>query len=114
VGKALARYLQRIRPQCASRRVFIRIHAPHQGFGGPSLVVDIVNRALKRAGLNPAHRGAHLLRHSLATRMLRGGASLTEIGKILRHHLTRTTAIYAKVDLAALRSLAQPWPGGEA
>jgi len=55
-----------------------------------------------------------LLRHSLATRMLRGGASLTEIGKILRHQLPSTTALYAKVDLAALRALAQPWPGGEA
>jgi site-specific recombinase XerD len=114
VGEALARYLQQTRPQCASRRVFIRLHAPHQGFGGSSLVAYIVNRALKRAGLNPALRGAHLLRHSLATRMIRGGSSLTEIGKILRHQLMRTTAIYAKVDLRALRILAQPWPGGEA
>ena len=114
VGKVLARYLQKVRPRCASRRVFIRIHAPHQGFKESSSITGIVHGALNRASLNPAHRGAHLLRHSLATRMLRGGASLTEIGKILRHQLTRTTAIYAKVDLTALRGLAQPWPGGAA
>ena len=114
VGKALARYLQKVRPRCTSRRVFIRMHAPHQGFRGPSSVTVIVHQALNRAGLNPAHRGAHILRHSLATRMLGSGASLTEIGKILRHQLIRTTAIYAKVDLAVLRALAQPWPGGEA
>jgi len=73
-----------------------------------------VHQAINRAGLNPAHRGAHILRHSLATRLLAGGASLTEIGKILRHQLIKTTAIYAKVDLPVLRVLAQPWPGGEA
>ena len=114
VGIALARYFHEIRPRCASRRVFIRMHAPHLGFKDSSSITGIVHGALNRAGLNPAHRGAHLLRHSLATRMLRGGASLTEIGKILRHQLTRSTAIYAKVDLTALRGLAQPWPGGKA
>ena len=114
VGKALVRYLQKVRPRCTSRRVFIRMHAPHQGFRGPSSVTFVVHQALNRADLNPAHRGAHILRHSLATRMLGSGASLTEIGKILRHQLIRTTAIYAKVDLPALRALAQPWPGGEA
>jgi site-specific recombinase XerD len=62
--------------------------------------------------LHPPHRGAHLLRHSLATRMLRGGVSLTQIGQVLRHQLPQTTEIYAKVDLVALRKLAQPWPGG--
>jgi integrase/recombinase XerD len=114
VGEALARYLQKARPRCTSRRVFIRMHAPHLGFSGPSSVTVIVHQALHRAGLNPARRGAHLLRHSLATRMLGSGASLTEIGQILRHQLIRTTAIYAKVDLPVLRALAQPWPGGEA
>jgi site-specific recombinase XerD len=62
--------------------------------------------------LEPERKGAHLLRHSLATQMLRGGASLTQIGQILRHQLPQTTEIYAKVDLAALRTLAQAWPGG--
>ena len=114
IGNVLVRYLQKVRPQCATRRVFIRMYAPHRGFTGPSSITVIVQQALDRAGLKPAHRGAHLLRHSLATRMLGGGASLAEIGKILRHELIKTTAIYAKVDLPGLRALAQPWPGAEA
>jgi site-specific recombinase XerD len=112
VGRALACYLKWGRPQCSSRRVFIRTKAPRQGFSGSAAVDGIVDRALSRAQLDPAQRGAHLLRHSLATRMLRGGASLTQIGQILRHQLPQTTEIYAKVDLRALRNLAQPWPGG--
>ena len=67
-------------------------------------------RALARAGLCPAIKGAHLLRHSLATRMLRQGASLSEIGQVLRHRAVNTTEIYAKVDVGGLRALAQPWP----
>ena len=114
VGKALATYLRHVRPVCLSRRVFIRLNAPHRGLAGTSSIGYVVRRLLKQAGLNPSFKGTHLFRHSLATRMLRGGASLTEIGKILRHELPSTTAIYAKVDLAALRALAQPWPGGEA
>ena len=114
VGKAVATYIRYARPSCLCRRVFIRLNAPHQGLAGASNVGYVVRRALRRAGLKPSFTGSHLLRHSLATRMLRGGASLTEIGKILRHQLPSTTAIYAKVDLAALRALAQPWPGGEA
>jgi site-specific recombinase XerD len=72
----------------------------------------IVRRALERAGLDPAHKGAHLLRHSVATHMLRQGASLAEIGELLRHRNQQTTMIYAKVDLDLLRPLALPWPGG--
>lgn len=112
VGRALACYLKRGRPRCSSRRVFIRTKAPRQGFSGSAAVDGIVDRALSRARLNPPQRGAHLLRHSLATRMLRGGASLTQIGQILRHQVLQTTEFYAKVDLGALRKLAQPWPGG--
>lgn len=112
VGRALAMYLQKDRPPCSSRRVFIRIKAPHVGFSSSVAVCDIVRRALQRAHLQPGRKGAHLLRHSLATQMLRGGASLTQIGQILRHQLPQTTEIYAKVDLTALRAVAQPWPGG--
>jgi site-specific recombinase XerD len=112
VGRALARYLQKDRPSCSSRRVFIRLKAPHVGFSSSVAVCDIVRRALQRACLQPGRKGAHLLRHSLATQMLRGGASLTQIGQILRHQLPQTTEIYAKVDLATLRAVAQPWPGG--
>jgi len=112
VGRALAAYLQKGRPPCSSRRVFIRMKAPHVGFSTSVAVCDIVRRALLRARLQPNRKGAHLLRHSLATQMLRGGASLTQIGQILRHQLPQTTEIYAKVDFAALRAVAQPWPGG--
>jgi len=112
VGRALAVYLQKDRPPCASRRVFIRMKAPHVGFSSSVAICDIVRRALLRARLQPERKGAHLLRHSLATQMLRGGASLTQIGQILRHQLPQTTEIYAKVDVTALQALAQPWPGG--
>jgi site-specific recombinase XerD len=111
-GDALVDYLRHGRPPCTSRRVFIRGRAPHQGFSSSVAVCDVVRRALVRAGLNPPFKGAHLLRHSLATSMLRGGASLGEIGDILRHCRPETTQIYAKVDLDALRALTPPWPGG--
>lgn len=112
VGASLARYLQRERPQCACRSVFIRSRAPHRGFAESSAICFIVQDALQRAGIKAVTGGAHLFRHSLATRMLRNGASLSEIGEILRHQLPKTTAIYAKVDIAGLRALAQPWLGG--
>ena len=111
-GRALATYLQQDRPSCSSRRVFIRMKAPHVGFSTSVAICDIVRRALRRARLQPGRKGSHLLRNSLATQMLRGGASLTQIGQILRHQLPQTTEIYAKVDLTALRAIAQPWPGG--
>ena len=112
VGEALAEYLRHARPVCASRRVFVRIRAPHRGFATSAAISTLVQRALARAGLNPAHTGAHLLRHTVATQMLRQGASLAEIGELLRHRNQQTTMIYAKVDLDLLRPLALPWPGG--
>lgn len=111
VGAALVDYLRQDRPACATRRVFIRIRAPKRGFVSPSVVCCIVHRALKRAGLTPEFKGAHLLRHSLATDLLRRGASLVEIGQLLRHSQPNTTQIYAKVDIAALRAIALPWSG---
>jgi len=77
-------------------------------------MTTLVHRALMRAGLNPALKGAHLLRHALATQLLHNGAALTEIGELLRHHTIETTRISAKVDRGAVRALAVPWPGGEA
>ena len=112
VGEALATYIRRDRPTHSTRRVFLCTKAPRRGFTGPGTVSTIVRRALARAGLCPALKGAHLLRHSLATRMLRHGASLPEIGQVLRHRGVNTTEIYAKVDIAGLRALAQPWPLG--
>lgn len=110
IGQALADYLADGRPTCDSRRVFVRLCAPYRELKTPSLC-DIVKRALTRAGIDAPFKGAHLLRHSLATRLLASGASLTEIGELLRHERLETTQIYAKLDLGALRSLAQPWPG---
>ncbi len=113
IGQALAAYLRTARPPCDSRRVFVRTRAPFRGLGHPSSVSTIVARALARAGLAPPSKGAHLFRHSLATEMLRNGASLGEIGQILHHKSPDTTAIYAKVNLVALQNLAQPWPGNK-
>lgn len=111
VGAALAAYLHHGRPHCSTRRVFVRARAPFTGFASSVAIDSIVRRALWRAGIEPPRKGAHLLRHSLATGMLRGGASLAEIGQLLRHRLPQTTEIYAKVDPIALGALAQPWPG---
>jgi len=112
VGAALVDYLRDGRPACPARNVFIRSRAPRRGLLGPSAVSCIVFRALRRAGIESHCKGAHLLRHSLATQMLGNGASLSEIGEILRHRNPQTTTIYAKVDLASLHALALPWPGG--
>jgi site-specific recombinase XerD len=111
VGAALAHYLRHVRPACSARKVFIRLKAPRRGLR-PSAICCVVRRALRRAGLNPDFKGVHLLRHSLATKMLRRGASLEEIGQLLRHRQPTTTQIYAKVDIEALRGIALPWMGG--
>jgi len=110
VGEAIAAYLTRGRPQCKSRRVFLRMHAPIRGFKTEKLVSTAVGRALARAGIDSPHRGAHQFRHALASHMLRHGSSFAEIGEILRHKSPDTTRIYAKIDLTSLRALAPPWP----
>jgi integrase/recombinase XerD len=106
VGEAIVSYLRR-RPRCACRAVFLRVTAPRQGIDRCT-VAWVVRAACDRAGLPRV--GAHRLRHTAATQMLRGGASLPEIGQVLRHREQKTTAIYAKVDHTALRPLARPWP----
>jgi site-specific recombinase XerD len=113
VGEALADYVSRGRPECSTRRVFIRARPPIRQIGGSGTVSTVVCRAIRRAGVKAPTQGAHLLRHSLATNMLRAGASMGEIGEILRHRSPITTEIYAKVDFNALRRLAQPWPVAE-
>jgi len=109
-GAAIASYLRDGRPRCSTRRLFVRARAPLRGFANSIAICTIVERALTRAGLDPPRKGAHLLRHTLACTMLRRGASLAEIGDVLRHRSPDTTAIYAKVDVAALRMLAPVWP----
>ena len=112
IGEAIALYLRFGRPRCTCRRVFLRHRAPVRGFAHSITVSTIVRRALIDAGVGSARKGAHLFRHTLATNLLRHEASLDEIGELLRHQSPNTTALYAKVDLMALRTLALPWPGG--
>ena len=113
VGTAIVAWLQNGRPDsCANRRLFVGIKAPHRGFASSTAIGNVVRLALARAGITPSGTGAaHRLRHSLATRMLRNGASLEDIGQVLRHNHPDSTRIYAKVDIEALRSLAPTWPG---
>jgi integrase/recombinase XerD len=108
VGEALVAYLRDGRPRTESRRVFITHCAPLRGVGRPA-ASDAVRRACERVGIPPAR--AHRLRHALATELLRRGATLPEIGQVLRHRDLATTAVYAKVDRIALASVVQPWPG---
>lgn len=112
VGEAIADYLRNGRPNASSRCVFLRMRAPIDGFKGQCGIGSIVKHALARAGVDAPRKGAHQFRHGLASQMLQRGASLSEIGELLRHRSPQTTAIYAKVDLASLSTLALPWPGG--
>jgi site-specific recombinase XerD len=112
VGIALSDYLQHGRWTTDSRRVFIRSPAPHRGFTSSSGVSMIAISALERAGLDVHRKGTHIFRYSLATQLLSAGASLTEIGQVLRHQNHDTTRLYAKVDISSLRKLGLPWPGG--
>ena len=111
VGEALVDWFKRGRPECAIPYVFTRVRAP---FGGLSSggVSAVVRQACGRAGLPVM--GAHRLRHSAATQMLRAGGSLEEVGQVLRHRGRDTTSIYAKVDRDSLSALIQRWPGGAA
>ena len=113
VGEALASYL-RYRPACQTRRVFLCARAPRRSFDRSCALALIVRRALLRARIDPPVKGAHLFRHSLATSLLRSGATMEEIGEVLRHRDPSSTEIYAKVDFEGLRSLAHPWPMGGA
>jgi integrase/recombinase XerD len=109
VGEALAAYVTGGRPRCDAATVFVTVRAPHRPLSSMA-VRQIVARACQRAGI--ARLGAHRLRHTLATDILRAGASLGEVGQVLRHRSQLATAIYAKVDQQALRVLVRPWPGG--
>lgn len=111
-GEALTTYLRRDRPACPTRRVFVCMRAPRRALGGPATMTTIVRRGLVRADLHPFFKGSHLFRHSLATSLLRAGATMGEIGEVLRHRFSHSTEVYAKVDFKGLRSLAQPWPIG--
>lgn len=110
VGDAILHYLQHGRPQVASEAVFITSMAPFIPITRV-VVGKTVARAIRQTGIEAPNRGAHLLRHSVATSMLGDGISLTAIGALLRHSSIETTAIYAKVDVNLLKEVVQPWPG---
>ncbi|HUB72346.1 MAG TPA: tyrosine-type recombinase/integrase [Acidimicrobiales bacterium] len=107
VGEAVVAYLS-LRRSVGTRRVFLTLRPPHRPVL-PGLVGEVVQRACRRSGLPVV--GAHRLRHTLATELLRQGASLVDISQVLRHRDLATTAVYAKVDLSRLRQVARPWPG---
>jgi len=111
VGRAMVCYL-RVRPRTPHRNLFVRDYAPYTPFVAAGPVSVLVRKAIEKAGVQSAHTGAHVFRHTLATEMLRHGASMEEIGRVLRHRDPDSTAIYAKVDIGALRTLALAWPGG--
>ena len=111
MGQAIADYLQNGRPRSSTDTIFVRCRAPFRSFHSHCAVSAIVDSALRRARVvRPSRGAAHLLRHSIATSMLRQGASLQDIADLLRHSSIQTTQIYAKVDIAALQEIAQPWP----
>ena len=113
VGKAIAAYLHKGRARVSKdRRLFLRVRAPLTGFKSQGSVGTVVEHALRRAKVDAPRKGSHQFRHTLASMMLQKGSSLSEIGEVLRHRSPDTTAIYAKVDLLSLRSVALPWPGG--
>jgi len=108
-GRAIAAYLKYERPKSQHREVFVRQMAPHDEPIGPDLVRKTIRQAYERAGL--PYTGSHLLRHTIARRLLDGGCSLKEVADVLRHRSLNTTLIYAKLDSRNLRSVAMPWPG---
>ena len=109
-GDAILHYLTRFRPAIDDDHVFLRVYAPLGPLPSSGPISKLVRRAIHRAGITAPSRGAHVLRHSAATALLRQGASLDVIGAVLRHRCIESTAHYAKVDVALLRTVAQPWP----
>jgi site-specific recombinase XerD len=111
-GDALLAYIEGARPHVACDRVFFMLNAPVRPITGHNVVSSIVRSAVHKAAIDTPTKGANLLRHSAATAMLRGGATLDMVGAVLRHRSADMTAHYAKVDVTMLRQIAQPWPGG--
>ncbi len=110
VGDAVWHYLNRFRPRIDDEHVFLRVYAPFGPLRSSGPISKLVRRAIERAGIKAPSMGAHVLRHSAATAMLRQGVSLDIIGAVLRHRCVESTAHYAKVDEALLRMVTQPWP----
>ena len=112
VGEALSRYLREERGPTDCRTLFVTQRAPHRPFKDSQIVNAIIKDALDATGQKPAtpYVGSHILRHSLATQLINRGASLDEVGDMLRHRSRGSTMIYARLEIEGLRSIAQPWP----
>jgi hypothetical protein len=112
VGEALSRYLREERGPASCRTMFVTHRAPHRAFKDSQIVNTILKDALAATGQKPVtpYVGSHLLRHSLATRLVNAGASLDEVSDVLRHRSRSSTMVYARLDIDGLRSIAQPWP----
>lgn len=110
VGRAIVDYLRHGRPQTQSRRVFVQHITPVGIELDASSVRSAIRRGFERADLKVLSKGTHVLRHTAATNMVRGGATLKEVADVLRHRSLNTTVIYAKVDLPRLAEVAMPWP----
>lgn len=111
VGKAVAAYLRHSRPRSVSRRVFLRHYAPYIGFLDSTGISAVVRRTLRASAVKVTAHGAHVLRHTFATGLLREGLPLAQISVLMGHQDPNTTRVYAKIDEAALRAVAMPWPG---
>jgi integrase len=109
MGEAIAVYLKNERPQTTNRAVFVRHIAPRDEPVGPDLVRKTIRQAYVRAGL--PYTRSHLLRHTMASRLLEAGSSLKEVADVLRHRALSTTQVYAKLDSRKLVEVALPWPG---
>ena len=116
VGEAISTYLREERTSTTTRTLFVSHRAPNRPFKDSQIINSILREAFAATGVKPPtpYVGTHVLRHSLATNLVRSGASLEEIGDLLRHRSRATTMIYAKLDTDGLRSIAQPWPIAEA
>jgi integrase len=108
-GQAIADYLKFERPQTTNRAVFVRNVAPRDKPVGPNLIQQSIRQAYARAGL--PYTRSHLLRHTMASRLLAGGSSIKEVADVLRHRSLNTTLVYAKLDSKNLAAVALPWPG---
>jgi integrase/recombinase XerD len=110
VGDAIIAYIEHSRPAMPTRALFLTETAPIRPINR-SVIKCLATAAYRRAGIDCPHKGAHILRHTAATAMLRHGVSLSDVGSVLRHRAPAMTAHYAKVDIALLSAIAQPWPG---
>jgi site-specific recombinase XerD len=113
LAAAIGAYLRRGRPPCASSALFVVHRAPRGKALTPNGIQGVVLRRAAVAGLGHCIRGSQVIRHSVASRWIRGGATLKQIADLLGHRSIDTTSIYAKVDLTALAEVALPWPTSE-